>query len=193
MAKTKGAGPNKLTPSEFNAILQWKGWTKKQVAERWEITPVWVSEIARNPNRPPHWDDCLFGLPNRRFLARNEKRRRRSVLAIVQASGKPDQRGPGFRYRGHLVPGSVVAACEDVGSIAEAGMRGVVVNVRQQPKHEEYQILFQTLQSDWFPPDYVDQLLAATGMTIDMVVSAGSADVDTVADMLDRGEIRLWG
>ncbi|QTF14341.1 helix-turn-helix domain-containing protein (plasmid) [Xanthomonas citri pv. phaseoli var. fuscans] len=52
-----------MTPDQFKAEIQRKGWTFKAVAERWGVSPNWVSKLARNNNRALHWDDAVRGLP----------------------------------------------------------------------------------------------------------------------------------
>ena len=48
----------------FKDELKSKGWKMKDVAERWEITPRQVSNIAKEPTTR-YWD-MLDGLPNYR-------------------------------------------------------------------------------------------------------------------------------
>lgn len=182
----------RLTPQEFDAVLASKGWTKKEAALRWGITAVWVSNISRDANRPPHWDDAVLGLPNKRFLARNEKRRRKLVEALAaQASGQRKATG-GFRYHGYLSVGAIVAAAEDVGSIAEAGMRGIVFRVRDTGKNEEYGVIFETGEHDWFPPEYVDQLLVSTGLVDEETAKANLATDEAVETRFGTGQFQFW-
>lgn len=53
----------RMTPDEFKAEIQSKGWTYRALAERWDVTENWVSKLARNPERSQHWDDAVRGLP----------------------------------------------------------------------------------------------------------------------------------
>jgi len=62
--KTNAALPGKrFTPDEFKHEVQGRGWTYKLLAERWEVTPNWISKTARNEGRSMHWDDAVRGLP----------------------------------------------------------------------------------------------------------------------------------
>ncbi len=154
-----------LEPEQFKAVIIGKGWKYREVAERWGITPVWLSNIARNPERPKHYDDAVLGLPVKLNLRRNEKRRSALVDAYVQKlSGIPRRLPIGYRYRQFLNAGAIVAATEDVGSIAEFGMRGIVFQVRDAQKGEEYGVIFETGLWDWFTADHVDKYLATTGL-----------------------------
>lgn len=155
----------RLTPEQFKAVVIGKGWTYRELASRWGVTPVWVSNIARNAERPSHYDDAVLGLPVRRNLRRNEKRRMALVDAFVQKiAGAPRKATGAYRYHGHLVVGTIVAAAEDVGSIAESGMRGIVFQVRDLKHGEDYGVIFETGLWDWFSADYVDRYLVATGL-----------------------------
>lgn len=53
----------RLTPEEFKAEVWRRGWTYRALAERWEVSENWVSKLARNTDRPLHWDDAVRGLP----------------------------------------------------------------------------------------------------------------------------------
>lgn len=163
--KTPSPATPRLSPEEFDAVLSAKGWTKKDAANRWGVTPVWVSNISRDPNRAPHWDDAALGLPNRRSLSRNEKRRRNLVEAlVVQALGLRKATGK-YRYHECLQVGAIVTATEFIGSNTEPGTRGIVFGVRETSKYEEYGVIFESGETDWFPPLYVDKLLAETGLS----------------------------
>lgn len=52
-----------MAPEEFKSEILRKGWTYRALAERWSVTDNWISKIARNENRPLHWDDAVRGLP----------------------------------------------------------------------------------------------------------------------------------
>lgn len=163
---------SRLTPEQFKALAKYKGWKFKTLAERWGVTPEWISTISRDPQRDVRYDDALIGLPNLRRLSRDLHIRRRQVEAAMQKAGaapRPTRQlrpEPGYRYRGYLYPGAIVTASDDVGSIAELGMRGIVFQVLdERGKGEVYGVIFETGLWDWFTPDYVDLYLATTGLT----------------------------
>ena len=52
-----------LTPDEFKAEVNRKGWTYRALAERWEVSENYISKIARKENRSLKWDDAVRGLP----------------------------------------------------------------------------------------------------------------------------------
>jgi hypothetical protein len=49
--------------TRFVKVLRSKGWTAKEVAKRWGVSPRWISIIGGNPSQRD-WD-ALDGLPNR--------------------------------------------------------------------------------------------------------------------------------
>ncbi len=55
----------RLSPDDFRALVLLRGWTYRTLADRWECSEGWVSKIARNPHRAPHFDDAVRGLPQR--------------------------------------------------------------------------------------------------------------------------------
>jgi len=53
--------------SEIKALIKARGWSQKDIAEYWGMTPKWVSALIKNKNgERTHRDDCAFrGLPNK--------------------------------------------------------------------------------------------------------------------------------
>jgi len=58
----------RLTPDEFRAEFKQRGWTGRALAFRWNISEAWISKLASNCEREPHWDDAVRGLPNIKSL-----------------------------------------------------------------------------------------------------------------------------
>lgn len=161
----------RLTPEQFKALAKYKGWKYTMLAKRWELTAVWISNMARDPNRPARFDDMLMGLPNlnklKRDLAGRQKQLDAALARITPPVAAPPQvprLQPGFRYHGYLTLGMIVTASVDVGSIAEEGMRGIVFEVQNRGHEEVYGVIFENGLWDWFSPDYVDMYLASTGL-----------------------------
>ena len=156
----------KLSPTQFRAIVKLKGWNYKKLADWWGVTPTWIGAIAKDPERSPHFDDAIMGLPYRRLLQSTlAKRQQLADSAKIKPSKQRKVHTGGLRYRDYFVVGAVVNAIEDVGSLAPSGMRGVVFGVRLQGKSEEYGVIFENGSFDWFPPDFVDVYLSQTGLT----------------------------
>lgn len=55
----------RLTPEDFKATVKAKGWTYRALAERWHLSEVRISQIARDEDRPFYYDDAVHGLPDR--------------------------------------------------------------------------------------------------------------------------------
>jgi hypothetical protein len=162
---------SRLSPEQFKALAKYKGWKFKMLAERWGVTPEWISNISRDPQRDLRYDDALIGLPNLNRLARDLKARNRQLDAAMSKTGQGTAKPratplvPGYRYRGYLHLGAIVTASADVGSMAEEGMRGVVFQVIDDGKGETYGVIFESGLWDWFKPDHVDAYLATSGLT----------------------------
>lgn len=161
----------RLTPEQFKALAKYKGWKYTMLAARWELTAVWISNMARDPNRPARFDDMLMGLPNLNKLKRDLAGRQKQLDAALARIKPPTvtsphvpRREPGLRYHGYLTLGMIVTASVDVGSIAEEGMRGIVFDVQHRPHEEVYGVIFENGLWDWFSPHYVDLYLASTGL-----------------------------
>ena len=54
------------------------------LAKRWGVTPEWVSEVSRDPQRDLRYDDALYGVPDLHHLQRDLRQRARQV-ATAQA------------------------------------------------------------------------------------------------------------
>lgn len=54
---------NRLSPDEYKAEAKRRGWSFKALAERWNVSKTWMSKVANDPERSPHWDDAVRGLP----------------------------------------------------------------------------------------------------------------------------------
>lgn len=53
----------RISPEEYKAEIQRRGWTLRALSVRWGVSENWVSKIVRNNERATHWDDALRGLP----------------------------------------------------------------------------------------------------------------------------------
>lgn len=59
----KKTSAKRMSPEEFKSEVQRRGWTYRALGERWDVSENWISKIARNEDRPLHWDDAVRGLP----------------------------------------------------------------------------------------------------------------------------------
>lgn len=183
----------RLTAEQFKAVITGKGWTYRALAAYWEITPVWVSNVARNTDRPKHYDDAVIGLPVRLNLRRNEKRRQALADAYVRKlDGKPRKSTGAYRYHDHFVVGAIVTASDDLGSMAEAGMRGIVFQVRGIKSGEEYGVIFETGRWDWFSAEYIDRYLMDTGLMDDNASGYKFASEEQLKDDFKAGRFTFW-
>ncbi|WP_185634032.1 hypothetical protein [Burkholderia stagnalis] len=202
----------RLSPEQFKALVRLKGWQYKELAARWGISTVWVSNVARDSKRAAHYDDAVMGLPDRRRLARDLARRRKlladacgeQVPAHVDVVAPADSQADSqvddncikpvgeYRYHGHLTVGVVVAASSDIGSMAELGTRGIVFQVVDTGIAEKYGVVFETGMWDWFLPLHVDNYLATIGLND--ASSQGyqyRSEVQLQADF-DAGRFDFW-
>ncbi|WP_181162410.1 hypothetical protein [Burkholderia contaminans] len=198
----------RLSPEQFKALVRLKGWQYKELAARWGISTVWVSNVARDPKRAAHYDDAVMGLPDRRRLARDLARRRKlladacgeqvpaHVDVVAPADSQADVDGikpvGEYRYHGHLTVGVVVAASSDIGSMAELGTRGIVFQIVDTGIAEKYGVVFETGMWDWFLPLHVDNYLATIGLND--ASSQGyqyRSEVQLQADF-DAGRFDFW-
>lgn len=192
------ANQDRLSPEQFKALAKYKGWKFKMLAERWGVTPEWVSQVSRDPRRDLRYDDALLGLPNLNRLASDLKARARQLQAALAKSGaarekqQPRLPAPGYRYRGYLAPGVIVTASGAVGSMAEEGMRGMVFQVLDDGRQESYGVIFETGMWDWFPPDYVDMYLSSTGLVSPEVEQYAFVDERKLQDDYAAGTFGFW-
>jgi hypothetical protein len=187
----------RLTPEQFKALARYKGWKFTMLAARWGVTPEWISEISRNPERDQRFDDALIGLPNLNRLARDLKTRDRQIeAALAKITPKADRPAPrltpGYRYRGYLYPGAILTASADVGSMAEEGMRGVVFQVIDNGAAETYGVIFETGMWDWFQPEHVDTYLATAGLVAPGAEQYVYQNETALQNDFDAGMFEFW-
>jgi len=75
---------SRWTPAQFDALFQVRGWTQAAVAERWGVTARRVSQIKFDSHRAPHWEDALWGLPERKKAHATDARRHQVVIALAR-------------------------------------------------------------------------------------------------------------
>lgn len=188
----------RLTPEQFKALAKYKGWKFKMLAERWGVTPEWVSQISRDPLRDLRYDDALIGLPNLNRLSRDLKARNRQLDAAMSKldakadKAAPPRLAPGYRYRGYLHLGAILTASADVGSMAEEGMRGVVFQVIDDGSGESYGVIFESGMWDWFKPEHVDVYLATSGLTSSAAEQYVYVDELKLQDDFEAGVFEFW-
>lgn len=156
---------DRLSPEQFKAVVYGKGWRYVTLAKHWGITSTWMRNIARDPDRAKHYDDAVMGLPAFDYLARSYKTRARIADAyLFEHDARQKITSKAFRYRAHLAVGTIVSVMEDVGSLATIGMRGCVFQARSVKGGEEYGIIFENGNYDWFAADYIDRCVVLTGL-----------------------------
>lgn len=158
----------RLTPENFKQLVHAKGWTFRALAQRWHVTPEWVSEVSRNPARSPHYDDAVNGLPELRLkheAGSSSRLSRKGSTSTRTHRPRPKRIPPGYRYQGIINVGELLCAAGDVGSMAEMGDRGIVVQVIDTGLEESYRVLFQRGDVECFSADLVDQYLATIGLS----------------------------
>jgi hypothetical protein len=176
-------------PAAFKAAIYAKGWSLKALAERWGMTPDGLLKVARDGNRPLHFDDAVRGL---RKIGPPIKPRRAWSAALAGEPVLTPLRAPGLRYRGYFVVGAVVAVIKSVGSIAEEGMRGIVVEVVKEKTRELYRVLFETGDLELFGPNQVDEHLQDVGLVRRELLQFRYVN-DVAVDALFRaGQFQFW-
>lgn len=66
--KTQDIFGDLMTPAQIKAILKEKGWTQVAVAEYWDTSKDYISELVTNrTGKRKRWHDCAFGgLPRKK-------------------------------------------------------------------------------------------------------------------------------
>lgn len=188
----------RLSPEQFKALAKYKGWKFKMLAERWGVTPEWISNVSRDPQRDLRYDDALIGLPNLNRLARDLKSRNRQLEAAMSHLGHDTKKtrsmslSLGYRYRGYLYLGAIVTASADVGSMAEVGMRGVVFQVLDDGRGETYGVIFESGLWDWFKPEHIDACLAGSGLTAPHIDKYAYEDEVKLQNDFASGLFEFW-
>ena len=159
-----------LSAVAWKAVAYAKGWSLRELADYWGLTPEYVRKIASNPKRAAHWDDAVRGLSSlgpARKLRQDWAEQAEAEAAVAAGEvAKPRRvpKSPGFRYHGYMVVGAVVAVAKHLGEMADEGARGLVLEVIRERTQEKYRVLFEGGEFEMFDPDLVDEYLATTGL-----------------------------
>lgn len=55
----------RMSADEFKSMLILKGWKMKDLATRWQLNPVRITQLCKDTKRAIHYDDALRALPIR--------------------------------------------------------------------------------------------------------------------------------
>lgn len=55
----------RLSTIAIKKLLKTKNWTMKDVAERWNRSETWMSQIVNDDDREIYWEDAFKGLPSK--------------------------------------------------------------------------------------------------------------------------------
>lgn len=161
-----------LSPVGWKAVAYAKGWSLRELADYWGLTPEYVRRLAANPKRAAHWDDAVRGLPSlgpARRLRQDWVEQAQVEAALAAGQPVPSRpakvpKTPGFRYHDYMVVGAVVAVSKHLGEVADEGARGLVLEVIRSRTQEQYRVLFEGGDFETFEPDLVDEYLVTTGL-----------------------------
>lgn len=188
----------RMTRDEFKALARAKGWKFTMLAQRWGVTPEWISSISRDAQRDLCYDDALFGLPDLNRVPAELRSRRRTLTNAAQGARQsaPGRRtrkkGPGYRYQGYVRLGSILTVAAAFGSIAQEGERGIVVEVADAAGEENYRVIFENGASETFSPDAVDTYLADTGLLASGCDAYRYVDPHRLLRDFEAGRFRFW-
>jgi hypothetical protein len=206
-----------FSPAEFRALIRWKGWSHKELAAYWEISDVHVSRIVNDPGRALHWNDAVMGLPRRgRVLSDLTARRARAAALVApgdmlrpgvrrgrppltagggdpeDAEPVPADAGTGYRYRGYVGVGSILALENDLGDSLREGDRGIVFAVVDTGVGERYGVIFENGEFDWFLPTHLDAGLVQTGLDAQGVAGYVFESDARLRRDFDQGGFVFW-
>jgi hypothetical protein len=198
-----------VTPAEFRAIVRWKGWRHKDLAEYWDISAVHVSRIVNDPQRAVHWNDAVMGLPRSGRVLSDLANRQARAASLVRPMdvprpgvrrGRPPQRRPqqvgvpqsGYRHRGYVVVGSILTLDRDLGDSLHEGERGIVYAVEDTGVGERFGVIFESGESDWFLPLHLDSGLTSTGLDAEGLSDYRFESKVLLEADFNRGVFRFW-
>jgi hypothetical protein len=197
-----------FTPAEFRALIRWKGWSHKDLADYWQVSSVHVSRIVNDPTRAPHWNDAVAGLPRREHLHADLATRQARAARLVRPTdwprpgarrGRPPKKlgtgtdlGVGYRHHGYVVVGTILTLDRDIGDSLREGDRGIVFAVEDTGVGERYGVIFENGEFDWFLPSHLDSGLASTGLAAEGLSDFSFESPLQLEAEFNRGSFRFW-
>lgn len=91
-----------------------------------------------------------------------------------------------------ILVGTIMATSEDVGSMAEAGMRGIVFSVLKTKNGEKYGVIFETGMFDWFSSDDIDKCMVSTGLADEALCTFSYTTDDALIAAYRSRQFRFW-
>lgn len=161
------------------------------LAAHWGVSPVWLSNIASDPNRADKWNRALAKLPHLRRREHRELSEERiaNSKSKTETSASESHYGPaepsqeptapaaagapttlpsrGMRHHDYATPGSEFVATCDIGEFGAEGDYFHIVATRSLLDNgeivEHYLIENEAGAQEWFGPQYLDEEFAQTG------------------------------
>lgn len=155
--------PIRLAPHEAKAILKAKNWSISNLALYWGKSRETVSRLVSDWKRPQQWNDAILGLPTLNKLeARTRTVERLEKNPPKKRSRKVEHAKP--KRVAHYDIGAILVATDHIGSIADSGDEGLVINVMLGSTEYFYKIEWPG-GTDLYPESDIEHLVADTGRT----------------------------
>lgn len=160
----------RLTPAQFRAIARDRGYGRKDLAIVWNVTPTRITQITNDPNRPPHYDYALWGLPAKRVAPLVMGRRLAFALTLAPETASDSAARPieiaSATDDSTIEPGDIWVVRESPGVHLPEGCQAEVTAVGNVEGVLSVSFLFETGEAVTYPVNYLNGFecfLSATG------------------------------
>jgi hypothetical protein len=147
----------KLTPEQFRALCNERGYIFAQLATLWNLSLGRISQIVGDAERPAHFDYAHWSLPPR-LQAKAVTQRRASVLAELRTCTRKPAK-PVFDADAHWLEvtqiGMGFTSSAEFSENIPDGALGVVIARTSNTNNPEVSIQFETGFVEVFPLDYL--------------------------------------
>ena len=162
-----------MTSAQFRALIASRGYTLRETARRWGLSPGRLSQLANAERRPAHYEEAAWGLPPKRLAEAIAGKRQRILDRLDSEAEGVGQSFMGDEYQ----------VTQEQGEHLPEGAQGYVISERRRAGRLFLTLRFRTGYEetfDWESLRSHSMFLAPTGRVIQQD--------GTPADTVDLGE-----
>ena len=148
-----------MTSAQFRALIASRGYSLRETARRWGLSPGRLSQVANAARRPAHYEEAAWGLPPKRLAEAISRKRQRILDRLAGQAEGVSQSFIGDEYQ----------VTQEQGGHLPEGTNGYVIAERRRAGRLFLTLRFQTGYEetfDWASLRSHSMFLAPTGRVI---------------------------
>jgi hypothetical protein len=148
-----------MTSAQFRALIAARGYTLRETARRWGLSPGRLSQLASAERRPAHYEEAAWGLPPKRLAEAVLHKRQRILERLAGQGSGADKTFLGDEYQ----------VTNEQGAHLPEGVKGHVIAERRRAGRVFLTLQFNTGYEETFELAHLQSsqgFLVGTGRVI---------------------------